>query len=599
MSTSCILAAGAISPDQLTRLLLAVAVLLGLAKLLGELAHKLKQPAVLGEIMAGVILGPTILGALAPEVAQWLFPIYAEGSAATEAQGSGGYSANYLILEGLVVLSVVLLLLVAGLEVDLSSVRRQGKAAMLVSTTGLVIPFVLGFTTAWLLPEAMGMDQPRMRLIFALFVGVALSITALPVIARILMDLNMAKSDIGVLVMSSAMANDLVGWIGFALILAMLPATGVVDVAAPSGGDVLMTVVLTFLFLGVMLTLGRRAAAWALPHIQANLTWPGGVLVFVLVTGIAAAAVTEWIGIHAIFGAFIAGVAIGDSRHMSEHARETIHQFVTHFFAPLFFATIGLRISFIEHFDLPLVLLVLVVACVGKIGGCYLGARWAKMSHRDSWAVGFGMVARGAMEIILAQLAFQAGLIGERLFVAIVIMALVTSMISGPAMQKILRRRQPRRLVAMLKEEQWVAEMRSGERRHAIDELAAVAARLTGLPADVIGAAVWRREQLMPTGLPHGLAVPHARLEALHRPVVIVGRSNPGIDFDAPDGGPAHLICMMLVPEADTEAQIELLDAIARAFGDDRARAEAMAAANFTEFRAAISAGDARQMRSG
>lgn len=164
-----------------------------------------------------------------------------------------------------------------------------------------------------------------------------------------------------------------------------------------------------------------------------------GVLSFALTLALLGAAFTEWIGIHAIFGSFIVGVAIGDSSHLHERTRETIGHFVSFIFAPVFFASIGLKLNFLIHFDFPLVVTVLTIACVCKLAGGTMGARWGGMPLREAWAVGFAMNSRGAMEIILGLLALEAGVIEQQLFVALVTMAIVTSMISGPAIRLILR----------------------------------------------------------------------------------------------------------------------------------------------------------------
>lgn len=558
------LAAALLTAQQVSAFFLALAILLGLSRLLGELAKRYGQPMVLGEIAAGILLGPTVLGAIAPDVTHWLFP--ADGPAA-------------IALQGVILISVVFLLLVAGLEVDLSAVWRQGKAAVLVSLFGILVPFLFGFALAWVWPVRGGGGPDIQPLTFALFVGIALSITALPVIAKILMDLNMLKSDLGMLIMSGAMVNDLLGWLGFALVLAMLSG---------EGGNVADTVLLTLLFLGLMLTAGRWLCHRIVPYLQARWSWPGAILSFVLVLAMLCAALTEWIGIHAIFGAFVAGVAIGDTPHLRERTRETIAQFITNILAPTFFATIGLHVNFVESFNPALVIVVLVVAVAGKLLGCHVAAVLARMRRREGLAVGFGMVARGTMEIILAQLAFQANLINDELFVAIVIMALITSMISGPAMQRILQLKQVRSLNELLTEKQFIPWLTGKTAREVIDEMSARAAQLLNMPAEPIAEAVWQREQVVRTGLGDGLAVPHARLAALNRPMVVIGRSLRGVDFDAGDGRPARIIALLLTPATDPTVQIELLGMFARAFADEPSRAAAMAAHNFNEFLVAV-----------
>ncbi|MEM8781846.1 MAG: cation:proton antiporter [Planctomycetota bacterium] len=621
-----ILAAGALTPGQITVFLLSLAVLLGLARLLGELARRFGQPAVLGEILAGVILGQTVFAQIAPGAFDWLFPQYetahtiidanvegAPGSQAklaayAEAVESGDatletekpYSPVFISLTMLMNLSVAFLLLVAGLEVDLSVVWRQGKAAAAVSITGMVIPFALGFGGAYLLPEYMGYDAESDALLtFALFVGIAMSITALPVIAKILMDLNMFKSDMGMLIMSSAMVNDLLGWIGFAVVLAMITVApeiglGGEDAAASAGGGLGMTILLTLLFCGAMLTVARWAVDKILPFIIAHASWPGGVLGFVLVMALLCGAATEAIGIHSIFGAFLAGVAIGDSKHLRAQTRETIEQFITNIFAPIFFAGVGLRVNFIEGFDPIAVTLVLVIAIAGKVFGCYFGAKLAGLGKRESWAVGFGMSARGAMEIILGQLALEAGLINETLFVAIVVMAIATSLLAGPGMQLSLGQKTKRKLADFITADAFRV-LDCATRREAIRQLSTLAAEHLDRNPEIVDAAVWHREELMSTGLGQAIAVPHARLTDLKEPLVAIGLSPAGIDFDAADGQLAEIVCLILTPDDQPETQLELLDIVARTLSQDEVRREAVNASSYTEFLAALSVAEAKQ----
>jgi len=567
------LAAGPIiAPSELTVLLLSLAVLLGLARLLGEIARHLSQPAVLGEILAGILLGPTVLGAISPDFFTWLFPADAE-------------HATRIAINGFITLSATLLLLVVGMEVDLSTVWRQGRATLMVSALGMLFPFSLGFGLAYTLPGLLSGAGAGQPLAFALFVGIALSVTALPVIAKIMMDLNLAKSDMGTLVISSAMLNDLVGWIGFAVVLALIPLGAAAANDQPSVG---LTIAATLLFLALMLTLGRLLLHRALPYVQAYTSWPGGTLGFVFVVALVCAALTESLGIHSIFGAFIAGVAIGDSSHLTHRTRDTINQFVTNFFAPIFFASIGLRVNFVDDFVWQTVVVVFAVALTAKVIGSYLGARWAKMGPRESWAVGFGMASQGTVGIILGQLALTAGLITDQLMVAIVIMALGTSLLSGPAMQRILQQRTKRRLVDLLSDRHIVMALKSQDVPGVIHELTERAAAITGVDQAQLESAVLERERVMATGLPGGLAVPHARLGDINKPCVILGRASPGIDFDAPDSHPARLIFLLLTPLEQPESQIELLNLVSNTVGDPTVREEVLNAGSTTELLAAV-----------
>lgn len=404
---------GKLSHADVVHLLLQLSAMLVMGRLFAEAARKLHQPSVIGEIIAGILLGPTVLGMLQPELFEALFPPSSDAG---------------IVLTGFVQVAVVMLLFIAGLEVDLHIVWQQGRQAVTTSVFGLIIPFSIGFTFPYFFSEFFGINDVNARLTFALFMGTAMAITALPVIVRILMDLNIFRSRMGLLVVASAMVDDLVGWLIFSVILGLIG----------KGGDTMPlanTIILTIGYAVFMLTIGRGLLNRLLPWVNKKLAWPGGVLSISLALCFLAGAFTEYIGIHAIFGAFIMGVALGDSEHFSERAKEIVHQFINNIFAPLFFVSIGLRVNFITNFDLVLTLAIVAIAFTGKIIGSGLGARLGGFSWKESLAAGFGMNARGAMEIILGLIALENGLINEKVFVSLVIMALLTSMTSGPLMK--------------------------------------------------------------------------------------------------------------------------------------------------------------------
>ena len=399
--------------DEVIKLLLQLSIILLAGRLMAELARKFNQPAVVGEILAGILLGPTVFGMIAPGTFDAFFPT------------SG---ASYIVFEGVIHVSVILLLFIAGLEVELQLVLSQGKQALSTSFFGLVFPLALGFVFPFYFPLFFDQGPDADTLTFALFVGTAMSISALPVIARILMDLGIFRSKVGMLVIAAAMINDLIGWLIFSVIISMMGTSS-------ANMSLVATIFLTLGFTIFMLTIGKGIINKVLPTINRNFAWPGGVLSLALSACFFASAFTEYIGIHAIFGAFILGVALGDSAHMPERAKEIVHHFVNNIFAPIFFVSIGLKVNFIQNFDLLLVLVVLVIAFAGKIIGSGLGAKLGGFTTRDSLAVGFGMNARGAMEIILGLVALKNDIIGQHFFVALVIMAILTSMVSGPLMR--------------------------------------------------------------------------------------------------------------------------------------------------------------------
>jgi Kef-type K+ transport system membrane component KefB len=399
-----------LSHSDIVTLIMSLGVMLILSRLLGEVARKLRFPIVVGEILAGLVLGKTLLGTFFPQTAVNLFP------------SSGNVP---IALSGITSLAAIMLLFVAGMELELSLVIKQGRKAIITSIGSLIIPLAIGAYIGYFHIEIFHI-RPESKRVFALFLGTALSITALPVIARILMDLGLYKTRVGTIIIAAAMLNDLVGWLIFSVVL------GLIQEHREASLELWQTIVLTFVYTILILTGAKWLINKSLPWFQKKFAWPGGVLSLAFGLCFLGAAFTEYIGIHAIFGAFILGIAFGDSEHLTRKARDIIQQFVNNIFAPLFFVNIGLRLNFVDNFDLTITLWILLAALISKLIGGFLGAKISGLDYKESLAVGFGMNARGAMEIILANLALEAKLIDDKIFVSLVIMAIVTSMISGP-----------------------------------------------------------------------------------------------------------------------------------------------------------------------
>jgi Kef-type K+ transport system membrane component KefB/mannitol/fructose-specific phosphotransferase system IIA component (Ntr-type) len=540
-----------VSEHDVLTFLLSLAVLLGTARALGELARAAGLPLVVGEILAGIVLGPTALGRAWPQAYSWLF--------------APGTSAN--MLGAYTTLGVVLLLVVAGLEVDLGVLRRRGASAGLTAALGILMPLAGGWVLGSLLP-ASDLVHPDQRGLFAAFLGVAMSISALPVIAKTLHDLGLFKSDIGLLVMAAAMINDVVGWLGFSILSGPMKG-GQVDVL-----HTVFTVSLTIGFTGLLFA-GRGAFDTFLGKVEKErANAPGRILSIVILLALFGAAVTHAIGIHAVFGGFLVGVAVGGSHRVRTRTRVVIEDFVMNIFAPVFFASLGLRVDFVHAFDARLCALVFVVASLAKIVGCTVGARAGGLEWRQSVAVGFGLNARGAMEIILALLALEAGLIKEQVFVALVVMALGTSLLSGPLMKRLLYAGgEEEEVVALLRAGAFVAPLKATTSSEAIHELVrSLGSLLAGVKRDA-REAVLERERTAPTGLGDEVAIPHASVEGLTKPIVALGVSPDGIDFDAPDGRPARLVFLLLMPPKAYEKEVHILASIARAVFDESARA--------------------------
>lgn len=402
-----------LSHQELIALILSLGVMLLAARLVGEFLRQFRMPLVVGEIVAGILLGPSLLGQFYPDLLNNLFPL------------AGG---TPIALNGITQMSVIMLLFVAGLEVELPLIIKQGKTAGITGLFSLIIPFAVGYFATYYGKDFFELPDKKHLLVFSLFIGTALSISALPVIARILMDLKLLKTRIGMIVISSAMLNDLVGWLIFSLVLSLMQE----NIHQQSVG---FTILYTLTYAVLVLTLGKYLIDKALPWIQKNFSWPGGILSIGLSLCFLGAALTEYIGIHGVFGAFIIGMAFGDSVSLRQQEREIIQQFITNIFAPLFFVSIGLRINFVDNFNLEMVALITALAIVSKVGGAFIGAKLSGLKNNEALAIGFGMNARGAMEIILGLLALEAGIINDTIFVALVVMAILTSVLSGPMLQ--------------------------------------------------------------------------------------------------------------------------------------------------------------------
>jgi Kef-type K+ transport system membrane component KefB len=302
------------------------------------------------------------------------------------------------------------------------------------SVFGIAVPFAFGLAFALSLPETyvVGANQ---RWLFAFFMAVAMSISAIPLVAKMLMDMNLLKTALGHVIIGVAVINDLIGWIFFAIMLSMLGR------GSAAGGSVAAIVIMTVAFAAFCLTVGRSAMRRLFSYLHVLRLSSEGILGLAVLAAFLCAAISQWIGVHAIFGAFLAGVMIGETGQIVNHTRETVRGFVLYLFSPLFFASMGMRANFIRDFDPFLVFGVLVIACAGKVIGCSLGAWLGGMKRSHALATAFGLMPQGAMGIILGFLALEYGLIDEAIFVALAVTAIGTSMIAAPLIQWGMRKR--------------------------------------------------------------------------------------------------------------------------------------------------------------
>jgi len=402
-----------IQPHTLLTFILQLALLLTAARGLGEIFRRLGQPPVIGELLAGVLLGPSVLGLLAPDLQLALFP---------------REPLQFQILEIIAWLGMIWLLLMTGLETDLDVLRNLGRAAFYASVLGMVVPFASAFALGWVLPDRL-LVTPDHRLIFALFLATALSISAIPVIARILTDLDLMRRNVGVVILGAGVTDDTTGWLLLSII------AGVAVRGELSLTSVALAVGSTAVFLLTLYLFGARLV-WALlrwvdDRVEVRHAMTTAVVVIALLFG----ALTESIGIHAVFGAFVAGLVVGRSPRLRKTTIEQIDGLLMAVFAPIFFAYAGLKVDLAHGFELGTTLVVIAVACASKLVGAGGGAYWGGLGLWESLAIGSGMNARGAIGLVIALIGLSLGILTGPMYAAIVMVAIVTSAMAAPLLR--------------------------------------------------------------------------------------------------------------------------------------------------------------------
>lgn len=402
-------------------LLLQLAVLLAAARLLGELLRKVKQPAVIGELAAGVLLGPSVLGLLAPEVQHYIFPPVQHQTD---------------LLSVVSWLGVLFLIVVTGLETDIGLIKRRGKTALLISSCGISVPLAAGFAFGWYLPDQY-LPHPEKRLVFSLFMAVAMAICAVPVIAKVLMDLKLIRRDIGQLILASAMIDDTVGWILLSVVagLATAGAVDVISVGQAVGG--------ALLFLGLMLTIGVPIVARIVSGVDKRIGGASAQLSLVIALALGCAALTHMMGIEAVLGAFAVGILVGQAPRFRREVGHTLEMTSDAFLAPIFFASAGVKVD-LASVATPEVAIIglaaLGLACACKIFGVYVGGWLARLHHWERLAMGFGMNARGGMGLVVATVGLGLGILTIELYSIIVVVAIITSLMAPPMLRWALSR---------------------------------------------------------------------------------------------------------------------------------------------------------------
>lgn len=466
-----------------------VLLMLLVGRLLGELLQRLGQPAVLGQLLAGILLGPTVLGNLWPEAHQAIFPNTPE---------------QKKMIDAISQLGILMLLLIAGMETDFGIVRRMRRAALSSSLSGIIFPFACGLFLGEMLPDSM-LPEPEKRIVTALFLATALSISSVKIVAMVIMEVDFMRRNIGQLILASAIIDDTIGWI----ILAMI--SGIAAEGALNVKGVSFTVGGTLIFLALSFTFGRRIVAHVIRWTNDNLRIDFAVLSVILVLMCLMSIITELIGVHTVLGAFVVGILVGQSPILTRQIHEQIRGLIIALFAPIFFAVAGLSVdlTILKHWHLAeLAIGLIMIASLGKLVGCYIGGRIGRLSSREAAALAIGMNARGTTEIIVASIGLSIGVVSQDIYTLIVVMAVTTTMIMPPMLRWALRRIPP------TGDEKQRLEREQAERKDfvpKVERLLIVADKSEdGKLASIFGGLLAGSRQIMATVLNLGLKEPEA-----------------------------------------------------------------------------------------
>src|SRR6476469_6886347 len=423
-----------------------VLALMIVGRLLGEVMSRLRQPSVMGQLIAGLLLGPSLFGLLFPDAQHALFPRNPEQKA---------------MIDGISQFGILLLLLLTGMETDLKLVRQTGRASVFASLMGIVIPFICGVGLGEMLPDSL-LPDPGKRLITSLFLGTALSIASVKIVAMVVREMNFMRRVVGQVILASAIIDDSVGWIIVSIIFSLALHGSVEPISLAQ------SVIGTIAFMVASLTIGRRAVFFTIRWVNDHLVSEFAVVTAILCIMGIMALITHMIGVHTVLGAFVAGILVGESPILTRHIDEQLRGLITAFFAPVFFGIAGLTADLTIMADPKIALFtvgLVLVASIGKFGGAFLGAELGGLTRREGLALACGMNARGSTEVIIATVGLSMGALNQDLFTMIVAMAVITTTAMPPTLRWALNR------IPMRKEEKQRIEREELEQRGFVPNL--------------------------------------------------------------------------------------------------------------------------------
>jgi Kef-type K+ transport system membrane component KefB/nucleotide-binding universal stress UspA family protein len=401
--------------------LVEILVLVIAGRLLGEAMQRIGQPSVMGQLIAGILLGPSFFGLLWPEGQHAVFPT-------GEAQKG--------MLNAVAQIGVLMLLLLAGMETDLTLARRTGRASIAVSVTGICLPFACGFALGLYLPDNL-LPNPQERMAAALMLGTALSISSVKIVAMVVREMNFLRRNVGQIILASAVIDDTIGWILIAVTLSLVEKNHL------DWPTLAKSVVGTAIFLGLSFTIGRRAVAWAIRWTNDNMKSELPVISLILAITFGMALITDAIGVHDVLGAFVAGILVGESPILTKQIDGQFRGLITGLFMPVFFGLAGLTadLTILEDPEILLLTLgIVAIATIGKFSGAFAGGTIGGLRFKESFAIASGMNARGSTEVIVASIGLSMGVLSQNLFSMIVTMAILTTLAMPPMLRWSLAR---------------------------------------------------------------------------------------------------------------------------------------------------------------
>lgn len=524
-----------LSENEIMLFLVQFFLLLGLSRSLSLLFKRFRQPVVTADVLIGVILGPSILGRFWPDLHRLIFP---EDPSLT------------IMLDTVAWIGIFFLLLVTGLEVNFSSVWKHRGKALWIALSDIIVPIVFSAIVLYFLPSRYMID-PQKHILFVFFISTIMTISAMPVSIRVMQDLKLLRTDLGFITISALSINDIVGWVVFTIILGIF-THGSADFTFASS-----LIFFTALFLLFAATVGKNTIGFFLSIIRRkSFEASGPALTVVLLAGLFFGALTQKIGINALFGFFVAGLIAGESNDLPEKTRSTIDQFVNSVFIPIFFANIGLKIDLFKSFDVFLVCLFTVLGVSARFLGAYFGVLFAGIPKAQRLPVSALHTPGGEMHIVIGTLALNLNLINDTVFVAIIVSAILSTITLGPMLSFMIRRIIPKQAVQIPSNA--AIEIKAIQKYEVLRILSGKASQIIGKDQQLIYDLVKNREEGMSTGLENGVAIPHARIPEMQIPAVLLGFSTQGVDWDSPDGIPAKLIFFILTPLDRNDTQLEI-----------------------------------------